>query len=621
MLDITEAGAGEARGSSAQSGPVLTRGPQTLQYVKIICWILLITAGFLQAWYTRHRIYSDGVSYLDIAHYYVAGDWHAALNSYWSPLYSWILAAWMVVLRPSGYWQAALLHLTNFLAYLACLVGFENFLAGLLRTQQCLIGETGLSEYTIRAAGYCVFLISALASIGLGNISPDMVGTAIGIFLAAILLTISSGEARLSTYIWFGLLLGLEYLTRAAFAVFVPFYLLIAAAAVYLRTRRLSSLKPIVVSAAATVIMVSPFLIALTVSKGRFTVGDAGKLNYGWEIDGAARLVHWQGEPGDIGKPLHPTHKVFDHPAVYTFASPVPGSYPPWYDPSYWYAGISPHLKLGPQLYVLKRGLKGAIYLFLRSPIVLPAFILICFAGWLRWLSPRGILAYWFLLLPSIAYLGVYTLVYIDPRYVAGSFLVIWMCILASISLSRSSVRRIGEYAFQAAALLFAVSFFWSSLRYPARHALSDLFHLRESERNVNGMIAQRMKEAGLQPGDRIAWIGEAINAEWARIDGAKIVAEIPVRYDHQEDLLFRWNITNKAEIEAFWSAPPSVKKHVLDLFGKEGAKFVMADRIPAGVENAGWHRVFSLNTPNLPWSGAQIETYNEMAYMRLPSR
>jgi len=214
------------------------------------------------------------------------------------------------------------------------------------------------------------------------------------------------------------------------------------------------------VSAAAALIIVSPFLLALAVSKGRFTLGDAGKLNYGWEIDGAARLVHWQGEPGDIGTPLHPTHKVPGHPAVYTFASPVPGSYPPWYDPSYWYAGISPHLKLRPQLYVLKRGLKGAMYLFLRSPIVLPAFIFLFFAGWLRWLSARGILAYWFLLLPSIAYIGAYTLVYIDPRYVAGSLLVIWMCILASISFSRPTLRTIANYVFQASALLVAVSFF-----------------------------------------------------------------------------------------------------------------------------------------------------------------
>jgi hypothetical protein len=604
-----------------ESGPALRRESETSRNLKIICWIVVIGSGLVQAWYTRHMIYSDGVSYLDIARYYVAGNWKAALNSYWSPLYSWILAVWMVVLRPSGYWETALLHLTNFFAYLACLVGFERFLSALLKAQHRLLGYAGLSELTIRIVGYCVFLISTLASIGIGTITPDMVGTAIGIFLAATLLNIASGDTSRSTYIWFGLLLGLEYLARAAFAVFVPLYLLIAALAIYMRNRRLASVKPILVSAVAAVVIASPFVTALAISKGRFTLGDAGKLNYGWEIDGASRTVHWQGEPGDIGKPIHPTHKVFDHPAVYTFASPVAGSYPPWFDPSYWYAGISPRLKLGSQLYVFKRGVEGAAYLFLRSPVTIPAFVLIFFMGWLRWLSIRGILAYWFLLLPSIAYIGVYTLVYLDPRYVAGSFLVIWMCILASLSLENPAVRSVSNRTLQAVSLLFAAVFFAKTLRHPARRTLDDLLHLRESEQSVNGMIAERMKEAGLRPGDRIAWIGEGINAEWVRLDGAKIVADVPVRYDHQEELMFRWNTLDKSEIKAFWEAPPQVKAKIFDLFRNEGVQFVMVDNLPKGTDTTGWHRVLPEGTPHMPWSGAQVETYNGIAYMRLTPR
>ena len=32
---------------------------------------------------------SDGVSYLDIGDAYFRGDWKAAVNAYWSPVYSW----------------------------------------------------------------------------------------------------------------------------------------------------------------------------------------------------------------------------------------------------------------------------------------------------------------------------------------------------------------------------------------------------------------------------------------------------------------------------------------------------------------------------------------------------
>src|SRR3954452_7847075 len=285
MLDPNQASPGQARPFSAHANPALKPKSDELRLLRLICWIVLISAGLVQAWYSRHRIFSDGISYLEIAGYYVAGNWKAALNSYWSPLYSWILALWMLILRPSGYWETGLLHLTNFVAYLACLVGFEQFLTGLLKLQSRVSNGTGLSERTLRIAGCCGFLITTLLSIDLGHISPDMVGTAIGVFLAAILLNIESGNANRSTYIWFGLLLGLEYLARAAFAVFVPFYLVIAAVLIYTRTGRRASLRPLVVSAAATIIITSPFLTALSISKGRFTLGDAGKLSYAWEVD------------------------------------------------------------------------------------------------------------------------------------------------------------------------------------------------------------------------------------------------------------------------------------------------------------------------------------------------
>ena len=104
-------------------------------------WALLAVAGLAQAWFYRHRIIADGISYLDIAKYYAQGNWSAALNSYWSPLYSWLLALAMVCLRPSSYWEIGLLHLLNYCAYLAALVGFEFWLGALLRFQRQTIGS------------------------------------------------------------------------------------------------------------------------------------------------------------------------------------------------------------------------------------------------------------------------------------------------------------------------------------------------------------------------------------------------------------------------------------------------------------------------------------------------
>jgi hypothetical protein len=82
MLDVTEASLVEVRALFAHSDPALEEKSKNLRYLKIICWIILILAGIFQGWYSRHRIFSDGISYIEIARYYTAGNWKAALNSY-----------------------------------------------------------------------------------------------------------------------------------------------------------------------------------------------------------------------------------------------------------------------------------------------------------------------------------------------------------------------------------------------------------------------------------------------------------------------------------------------------------------------------------------------------------
>ena len=42
----------------------------------------------------------DGVSYLDVVDKYLQQDWAWAINIYWSPLYSWLLAGALYLIRP-----------------------------------------------------------------------------------------------------------------------------------------------------------------------------------------------------------------------------------------------------------------------------------------------------------------------------------------------------------------------------------------------------------------------------------------------------------------------------------------------------------------------------------------
>jgi hypothetical protein len=353
--------------------------------------------------------------------------------------------------------------------------------------------------------------------------------------------------------------------------------------------------------------------LALSISKGRFTIGDAGKLNYAWEVAGAPRSIHWQGEPYDLGKPLHPTHKVLDHPAIYTFASPVPGTYPPWYEPSYWYAGIAPHIKWKSQLLVLRGNLITVLYFFVRSPVVLPVFLLIWFMGWRVWLSRKGIVAYWFLWFPALAYIGGYVLVYADARYIAGSFVLIWLSLLTSVSVRAGTLRLAANATLQALGIIFAFGFLFARLSYPALVTASDLVHLRESEPNLTWIVAQRFKELGLHPGDRIAWIGEPMEAEWPSLDHLQIVAEIPV-LSRRDNSISRRAYADKQEINAFWSAPPEQKARVFDAFRQAGAKIVVVDRLPKGVDASGWHHILLPGDSHRIWR-AQFDTPKDAAF------
>ncbi len=553
--------------------------------VRIYSWTFLAIAGLIQAWFSRHYAFSDGISYLEIATNYAKGDWHSALNSYWSPLYSWIIAAILVVFKTDPYWQPALLHLVNYLAYLASLLALEALLTNLFQFQRRHIGPKGFSQSAIRLAGYSVFLVASLLLIGMGYNSPDTVAMAIGFFLLNCLLRIEAGTARTATYILFGVALSLEYLCRAAFALFVPLYILIAA--ILLWNRKAFSLKPIAYTVMAALVAAAPFVIALSISKGRFTIGDAGKLNYGWEVDGAARSINWQGEPFDIGTPLHTTHRELSQPATFTFAdSPVPGAYPLWYEPAYWYQGIQPRFKFGPQVKVLVKSWEGVLYLLLRSPITIPVLILAYFMGWRKWLSDHGILAYWFLLLPTFVYIFGYTLVYLDARYIAGSMVVIWICLLSSVTVAGDRFRYYANRVIQIAAVVFALVFVSFKLAIPTQALADDLVHQREKFPNLNSVIAEHLRESGFRPGDRIAMMGISIDAEWARIDGLKIVGEVPVTWE-RDNQLFRRVFADRTELKSFWWAKPQVKQQVYEAFRKAGAKAMFADYVPKGADGA----------------------------------
>ena len=107
--------------------------PRRRRMLIVALWFIALGLGGVHAWSARHAMDPDGISYLDIADAWLGGDWANVVNGYWSPLYSWLLAAGLFIFKPSAYWEATVVHLVNFVIYACALACFHFFWSGLIR--------------------------------------------------------------------------------------------------------------------------------------------------------------------------------------------------------------------------------------------------------------------------------------------------------------------------------------------------------------------------------------------------------------------------------------------------------------------------------------------------------
>ncbi len=569
--------------------------------VRVVFWAIIIVLGASAAWVDRHAIHSDGISYVEIATHYAHGDWWNALNAYWSPLLSWAIALAFWLLRPSPYWQVATVHLIIFSAYVAGFVALDLLVRELILFPSNNSDRSPLlPEWVLYMAGYGVMLFATLSMISMWFCYPDMLALALTLFLIVIMLRIRRTGGSNGLFVLFGAVCALLYFARTAFI--APMILCIAIVLILLAQRGSRLLRPGLVTVATIVLLTAPYIYAISKKDGRFTVGNSGMLNLAWEICGARRWVHWQGEPGDIGAPKHPTTLAVSLPATYTFAQPVAATYPPWYDPSYWYAGVKPRLEIKPILQALLVNLSIFGNALIRSPIFFPVLFLVPFMGFRRWLGWTFEL--WPVLLPMLGSIGFYALLYIERRYIAANLLIIWMALLFTVRLSSEQLRRWAAWFIAGCTLLFFVAYVGNRQRYTVKAALSDLVHRRERFQNIHWLLAQQFRSMGLCPGDKVAYLGPGMHAEWARLDGVRVVAEVPLTYSRNRSFLNNLEIDNPDQVEAFFKTDEAGRQRVLDAFRKVGAKMLVTDGFYSEDFVKNWPRVLPAQDPHLPeWS------------------
>jgi hypothetical protein len=480
-------------------------------------------AGLLQAWAERFSIEPDGVNYLDISYAYLRHDWHNAINAYWSPLYSWVLALAFGLTHTSLYWEATMLHAVNFGIYLFALLCFGFFfreLTALVAERASAADEQSPQGWAWTVLGYSLFTYSSLELVGLGTDKPDMLVSAIFFLATAILIRVWRGQTSLRMYAGLGAVLAIGYLAKAVMFPLAFVFLVCGLFAIgnWKRAAPRAALALVVFLAIG-----GPWAIAISRAKGRITYGDAGRISYAWFVNGLASLPQWHGEVPGVGTPIHGTRQLNDVPPVDEFATPVIGTYPPWYDPSYWVEGLRPHFELRGQLREL--AVSAAEYFRLLSAeraIGIGVLVLALLAGGARRYF-RELSLLWSLWLPALATCGLYALVHVEPQFLGAPMVILWCFLFAVVRLPRAeNSARVWNCVVLAVALTMGVTI--------ASQAADNALAALKASKNAEWSVSADLTRIGLRPGDEVAVLGHSTLGDyWAHLAQVRIVADVPV--------------------------------------------------------------------------------------------
>jgi len=563
----------QLRGSQAEQENTLSpAGAPRNAYPRLFFWFVVLVLGLLNVWARRNDVSPDSISYIEIGWATARGGLHQIVNAYWSPLYPFLLSLVFRCFHPPVQWEFTAAHVLNFALYFGSFASFELFLKELIlereaageSTKRCL----PVSPRTVWIWGCVFFLWASYFWLGPVWVTPDLCVAVLVYLTTVLLLRIRRGRGGGLAFAGIGALLGLGYLAKAA--MFPLFFVFLFCAFCLSRIAgasfRVAAVRTLL-AAAVFAGFALPFVLALSAANGRPTFGDAGRINYAEFVNRATRSVHWQGGPPGTGAPLHPSRKILSDPDVFEFSSPVQGSYPPWYDPSYWYDGARPHFSVRAQAWALFRASNMYLKIFSKSGTLWVVLVAI-------WVVRRKALGWgssalgaWLVFLPSVAALSMYSLVLVEFRYVAPFALMLMMWMLARmrmvIGAEPQLVRRFRLVMIMAPALAAG----WA--------AMHDLYDVVRNEPYEPWVVAQQLHAMGIPPGADVGYVGTGLDAYWAHLAGVRIIVEIP-----------------KIEQPRFIAADTARRQEVLALFTSVGASAVITRDAEAANPADGWRPI-----------------------------
>jgi len=558
----------------------------------------LVTFGY--ALYDSYQIDGDAVAYMDIADNLRAHHWAGIVNGYWHPMYPAMLALGHALLRATLATELRAYYLVNFGIFLLGMVAVVLFTDSIVRMREVAsqqVSESAsqqagylLDRYAMRYLGVALLVIASQRELSLGKIRPDaLLQTFLLLAIAALLAHLASNRLRYAA--WMGVALGCAYLTKS-FAFVFAFLCIISLVVfrwIWLRHRTARILPAVLVAFTCFAIVAGPYVAALSMQRGRFDFGDSGALNYAWYVGGTEKMHLQPTQTGQFGSSdvhlKHPEKELLHSPQVFSYAAMPYGTYPDWFDTTYWNEQIKPHFRLRDDLPRVARNcvLVGR-YLFNHPEgLVLLALLLVLGARMkLEWKPTSqkrdmGHPAFWLTpLLLGVAIWGIYGLVNTEERYVTVAYFCILLTLFAALRLpdaqgeadlpaERTTAVNL-RFATSALILLLALLATGESLRI----VLEDR---RQLPRGYPGgwysptmaHVAEGLQSLGIKPGDSVACVGPVAclnDPYWARLAGVRILTEI---YDPE------------TPVYPFLAALPN-RDQAIEVVRGQGAKALVAD-------------------------------------------
>ena len=536
-------------------------------------WALAVVFGLSQAWSWRFYIEPDGVSYIEIAHAYIQRDFANAVNAYWSPLYSWLLALVISVAHVPEYREATSLHLVNFLVYLLSLASFAFFFEELTAFLRASAGETlSRTRWAWNVFGYSLFFFAALQLVGVGIDQPDLIVLAASLLATGLLIRMKRGAASWVAYLALGITLAAGYLAKA---VMFPLAFFFIFSSLHAPGNWKRSALRTTTALVTFLIVASPWILTLSNAKGRFTFGDTGRLNYAFYVNDLVNHPYWHGKDAGLGTPTHSHRRLNAIPPVEDVFGPGPGSYPLWYDPSYWYDGVRPHFEWRGQLRTLRASLGDYFHMLSAQRGIATAFLTLVFFSGRKGEWPKEFARLWPVWLPAVGTLMLYALVHVESRFIGAAVIILWSCLFAAVRLP------VSDWSPRLSACCLAAACVAITISMTAQFA-SELSQIAKGQENRNWQIAQDLKRLGVNSGDSVALLGQeghpkASDYYWAHLGHIRIVAEIP-----------------SGGVAEFWTAEPATRLRLFRLLSQTGARALITATPPPVSQMADWQALGS---------------------------